>query len=292
MSVSGTSIEAYHELKQEGKLTERQQLAFETIRDFYEEKGYWPTPKEVHTFLALEKAHALAQFEGPNYVKPRITELIVDNGDESDPDLLEKQDARKQQYIEEKLNSRGHEEYDSKSANPVKIIGYQSTLSGEEGEAAELNDEEECDSASFSEDSDSDQPEIGYTVDLESGGTNVLRGSPEEAIEKCDDLDFVENQLKQEGLLDEYKEEVKAARSNSRDSEDDVDDTELIEKDGEQYLFDPDEKSEGGEEEDLVSNDGGDDAKDSVSCSDETKAEEDPDEEEKEVLMEDGEVIC
>ena len=116
MSVPMTSINAYYELKKEGKISERQELAFMTVRKFYEEKGYWPTPKEVHAYLAVEQGNEMAQFEGPNMVKPRITELLEDPGDDY-PDLLEKKDeSRSQEYIEELLD-----DYDSKKATPVKI---------------------------------------------------------------------------------------------------------------------------------------------------------------------------
>jgi len=116
VGVPMTSINAYYELKEEGKISERQELAFMTIRKFHEDKGYWPTPKEVHAFLAVEQGNEMAQFEGPNMVKPRITELLEDPDDDY-PDLLEKnQESRKQEYIEELLD-----DYDSKKATPVKI---------------------------------------------------------------------------------------------------------------------------------------------------------------------------
>jgi len=126
MSVQETSVQAFESLKEEGKITGRQKLAFRTVKEFYEEKDFWPTPKEVHAFLAIEKGHEMAQFEGPNLVKPRISELIVDSED-SDPDLLVKEEKREQRYIEELLDG-----YSSKQANPVRIRDYDEKESEDE----------------------------------------------------------------------------------------------------------------------------------------------------------------
>jgi len=199
--VQQTSRQAYHELKEEGKITGRQELAFTTVREFYEEKGYWPTPKEVHAFLAVEKGHEMAQFEGPNLVKPRISELIADPEDDY-PDLLEKEDeSRKQEYIEELLD-----DYDSKQADPVKIRDYQSTLSEEEGEAAEIEKQKDDTGAEPAPEPRDEEPEdeveIHYEVD---GGSEVRTGPPEEAIKETSDLDSVKQLLEDKGLLDQYR---------------------------------------------------------------------------------------
>ena len=241
MSVSDTSRQAFHELKQEGKITGRQELAFETIREFYEEKEYWPTPKEVHAFLAIEKAHELAQFEGPNLVKPRISELLEDP-DDDDPDLLKKEDeSRKQEYIEEVLD-----DYDSKKADPVKIIDYQSTLSTEDGEAAELQEEKDS-SEDSSEASEEAGFEIPYSVD---DGSQIKMSCPDEAIRETDDLDSVEEILRERGVLDQYEDNIAERRgsesesgtgSNAEEDESVTGSSDTVEIDGEEYLFDPNE---------------------------------------------------
>lgn len=288
--VQDASRKAYHELKDEGKITPRQDVAFKNIREFYEEKGYWPTPKEVHTFLALEKADAIAQFEGPNYVKPRITEMIVGNGDEGDPDLLEKEDSRDQEYIEEVLNRRGHGDYEAKEANPVKIRNYQSTLSEEEGEAAELQNEDESTqepSNRSTEDEEDEEFEIPYSV---NGGSEVRMANPEEAIAQTDDLEGVEEMLEEKDLLEEYQEEIEAVREDRDDSGSDdvdevvVDDEDLVEDEGEQYVFDrredPDADVDEPPEEDELTN------PDSAEESDDGE-----DSEQQKILMEDGEIV-
>lgn len=250
--VQETSRKAYHELKAEGKITGRQALAFETIQEFYEEKGYWPTPKEVHAFLAVEKAHELAQFEGPNMVKPRITELIIDP-DDNDPDLLEKEsDSRKQEYIEELLN-----DYESKSANPVRIKGYQSTLSEKEGEAAELKKGEEESSESVSREVDGEEVEIEIPYQVENGD-QVKMGSPVEAVRNTDDLRSVVQMLEKKNLLEKYQSEIEAARGSGSVEDpskgQEVDSRGLVEKNGETYLFDPeDDSSEDSTEEQSAS---------------------------------------
>jgi len=280
--VQETSRKAYHELKEEGKITPRQDVAFKNIREFYEEKGYWPTPKEVHTFLALEKADAIAQFEGPNYVKPRITEMIVGNGDEDDPDLLEKEDARDQDYIEDVLSGRRHD-YEAKQANPVKIRDYQSTLSEEEGEAAEIEkrkDDGGSERASEQVDEEPDEVEIPYEVE---GGDEIRMGSPEEAIIETTDLASVKQLLESKAILEDYQDEIAEREDECAGTESDGDqdsgseDMDTVEVDGEEYLLDPREEPEEEEESD--------------SGEESEEAEESEEESEQEVFMRDGEVV-
>ena len=265
-------------MKEEGKITPRQDVAFKNIREFYEEKGYWPTPKEVHTFLALEKADAIAQFEGPNYVKPRITEMIVGNGDEDDPDLLEKEDARDQEYIEEVLSGRAHD-YEAKQANPVKIRDYQSTLSEEEGEAAEIEKRKAdggSERASEQVDEEPDEVEIPYEVE---GGDEIRMGSPEEAIQATSDLESVKQLLEKKGILEDYRDEIAEREDSDTGQDSDSEDMDTVEVDGEEHLFDPRGESEEEEVEksEREQDDEGDEPR--------------PPRSEQEVLMRDGEVV-
>ncbi|MFB1064847.1 hypothetical protein [Natrinema sp. H-ect4] len=174
MSVQMNSINAYYELKEEGKISERQELAFMAVRNFYDEKGYWPTSKEVHAFLAVEQGNELAQFEGPNLVKPRITELLEDPEDDY-PDLLEKKDvSRSQDYIEELL-----EDYESKMATPVKIAEKhldRQDIEGSEGdedseEAEEQQEENEVDDEN-EDDEDLDTGDVIFGSEDEDSGTD------------------------------------------------------------------------------------------------------------------------
>ena len=265
-------------MKEEGKITPRQDVAFKNIREFYEEKGYWPTPKEVHTFLALEKADAIAQFEGPNYVKPRITEMIVGNGGEDDPDLLEKEDARDQEYIEEVLSGRGHD-YEAKQANPVKIRDYQSTLSEEEGEVAEIEkqrDDDGSEQASEPVDEEPGEVEIPYEVE---GGDEIRMGSPAEAIQVTSDLESVKQLLEKNGILEDYQDEIAEREDSSTRQDSGSEDMDTVEVDGEEHLFDPREESEEEEVEKYESeqDDEGEEASEDSS--------------EQKVLMRDGEVV-
>ncbi|WP_172795752.1 hypothetical protein [Haloferax sp. Q22] len=214
-----TSINAYYELKEEGKISERQELAFMAVRNFYDEKGYWPTPKEVHAFLAVEQGNELAQFEGPNLVKPRITELLEDPEDD-DPDLLEKKDvSRSQEYIEELLD-----DYSSKKATPVKIAEKhldRQDIEGSEGdedseEVEEQQDENEVDD----EEDDEDSPEPGellYGSEDEDSGTDS-----EDAVDDSEEDSEDRETMTMDGV--EYKK-----------NEDGV----WVSEDGQEYLFPP-----------------------------------------------------
>lgn len=66
--------------------------------EFYREKGYWPTAKEVDIYVRFEKDHSKAKYSGGNYVKPRITEMTESS--DRGPDLLEYAEERDQEYCE------------------------------------------------------------------------------------------------------------------------------------------------------------------------------------------------
>ena len=118
-NVDDTSLKAYHELLETGAISQLQQLAFNTIRQFYEANGYWPTTREAHAFLVLEKNHRMAQLKGPEYIRRRLSELVIDP-DDNNPDLLRKGEQREQVYLVKKVD-----EIDStKDAYPLIIDGY------------------------------------------------------------------------------------------------------------------------------------------------------------------------
>jgi len=208
-----TSINAYYELKEEGKISERQELALMTVRKFYEEYDYWPTAKEVHVFLAIEEQNKMAQIEGPNFIKPRITELITDPDDEY-PDLLEKKSmSREQAYIERQVD-----EYDStRKAKPVKIaeehLDHHSSDTPEEEEGEEEPDIEE-------DEDDTDQ-------DLDSG--DVIFGSEDDEDEEDSDSD--DNASSEEG----GEEEPVSIDGTEYTKDGDL----WVSEDGEDYVFPP-----------------------------------------------------
>ena len=118
--VEDTSLQAYHELQASGAISDLQQLAFMTLRQFYNEHGYWPTTREAHAFLVLEKDHRLAQIKGPEYIRRRLSELVHDP-DDNNPDLLEKGEAREQVYLVKNVD----EITSTKDAYPLIISGYE-----------------------------------------------------------------------------------------------------------------------------------------------------------------------
>lgn len=75
MSVRDTSMEAYRRLRDSGDLSERQYNVLEWIEEYNEEHDKNGTAREIHAWLAGQKGHEEAQLNGPNYIKPRITEL-------------------------------------------------------------------------------------------------------------------------------------------------------------------------------------------------------------------------
>lgn len=128
--VEKTSLNAYYDLKESGAISDLQDLAFMTVRQFYDENGYWPTTREAHAFLVLEKEHRLAQIKGPEYIRRRLSELVHDPND-NNPDLLEKGKQREQVYLVKMVD----EIKSTKEAYPLVIIGYEDDQAEEdEGE--------------------------------------------------------------------------------------------------------------------------------------------------------------
>ena len=103
-------------MKESGRISELQEKAFLTVRKFYQEHGYWPTTREAHAFLAIEKQDINAQLKGPEYIRRRLSELLKDPEDDN-PDLLEKLEAREQKYLKEKAP----EAASNAEAHPLRI---------------------------------------------------------------------------------------------------------------------------------------------------------------------------
>lgn len=114
-------------MKENGELSDDQDQVFEWLLEYLEEHDEEPTRRELHQWLAVEKANSRAQLEGPNLVKPRITEL------KDEHDLVEEKDKRE-------CDVTGNQ------ARPVAPKEYQSSLSseddGEESETVEVDGEE------------------------------------------------------------------------------------------------------------------------------------------------------
>ena len=203
MSVRDSSIEAYHQLKEEGKISDKRSIAFNALKEYAEAEGTdrWPTKVELYEWAQGHLDNEEFPFSRFGNFKPRITELTPDS-DATEIELVE--------YLDEKREQDS--DTTNRSAHPVKILSYQSTLSSESGEAAELKDEDSgSDSEQVSDSSVDSEIEIPYEVD---GGSEVKMGSPSQAIEETDDLDSVVEMLEAKDLLSEYEDEIEAARSD------------------------------------------------------------------------------
>lgn len=208
-------------MKEEGVIEERQHLALETIQKFYEEHGYWPTQREAHVFLVedldvLDKPERTeAITDGYRFLGRRMGELTQDS-DNGYPDLLEKQEKREHEYLQE-----DHPGADSgREGEPHRIIA-------DVAEKEKQTDETGSESVQQRNSEESDEVEVHYIVDDDGG--QVRSGSPEEAIQETDDLDALKQELEKENLLDEYRE--------------------LLSQHGD-FVFDPDENQAGEDGED------------------------------------------
>jgi hypothetical protein len=159
-------------------------------------------------------------------------------------------------------------------------------LSSEEGEAAELREEDPESEPSPESRDEEDEKEIEIPYSVEDG-SEVRMAGPEEAIAQTDDLDSVVELLEAKGLLDEYQADIDAIRgddeiqsdgSEEEDSGKSVEEEGIVEKDGQEYVFDPGDESaeDSGEEQSSCDEDAEDDSEE---------------QEEQKLLFDKGEVV-
>lgn len=75
MSVRDTSMDAIKHLRESGKISEREEDVLEWVDEYNDLHDKDGTAREIHEWLAVDKGNEEAQLNGPNYIKPRITEL-------------------------------------------------------------------------------------------------------------------------------------------------------------------------------------------------------------------------
>lgn len=258
MSVRSTSIEAYHSLKEQGKISQKRSEAFNALKEYAEseETHRWPTAVELFEWAEENLSKEEFSFYEKGNFKPRITELTT-GSDASDHELVEYKDEKREQ---------DSERTDQKAA-PIKIIGYQSTLD-EDSTSAELREDKQ-----ESRQEKSADVVIHYPV---HDGRKVEKGSPETAIRETSDISSVLQSLQREGLVGEYR-ELLSEHSDVEVTEDGF----YKDASGQRYLFPP-----GDEEADTSESEAEEDDQE-----DEVDEEDDEGSEKQSVLMEDGEVI-
>ncbi|WP_313694240.1 hypothetical protein [Halorarum halobium] len=215
-------------MREEGVIEERQHLALETVQKFYEEHGYWPTQREAHVFLVEDldilskRQRTEAITDGYRFLGRRMGEL-VDDAENEYPSLLEKQEKREHDYLQEE-----HPGADSgRKGEPHRIIA---DVAEKEKQVDDTGSEAEPEQGT----EEPDEIEIPYSV---GDGDEVCMGPPSEAIKETSDLESVKQLLESKGLLEEYQEELAAQEDDVEESYDDS------EEDVE-YLLDPDKDPE------------------------------------------------
>jgi len=68
-------MDAYKHLRESGKISEREEDVLQWVDEYNKEHDKDGTAREIHEWLAVDKGNEEAQLNGPNYIKPRITEL-------------------------------------------------------------------------------------------------------------------------------------------------------------------------------------------------------------------------
>lgn len=112
MSIRDTSLDAIKHLRESGKISEREEDVLQWVDEYNEENDKNGTAREIHEWLAVDKGNEEAQLNGPNYIKPRITEL-KDKG-----------------YIEE--GEKRECSVTGRKAYEIKTVAKQETLEEEE----------------------------------------------------------------------------------------------------------------------------------------------------------------
>lgn len=92
--IRDTSVEAFKELRDSGELSEREYNVLEWLSEYNESHEECATARELHQWLAVDQANEKAQLGGPNFVKPRLTELkeegFVEEGEKRECSVTER----------------------------------------------------------------------------------------------------------------------------------------------------------------------------------------------------------
>ena len=87
-------MEAFKELRDSGELSEREYNVLEWLSEYNESHEDNATARELHNWLAVDQANEKAQLGGPNFVKPRLTELkeegFVEEGEKRECSVTER----------------------------------------------------------------------------------------------------------------------------------------------------------------------------------------------------------
>lgn len=207
--------------------------------EFYREKGYWPTAKEMDIYVRIEKEYGPAIYNGGNYLKPRYSELLPRS--DKGPDLVEYEEKREQKYCEKAVHGDvddiPEDKFDDMDGN--KIPQAHSVKPLEENTEQEVeepgSDEEENDSDDDSvivpedelEDSDEVEEEEDEKEDQELDTGDVIFGGE-------DDVDEEDSTEEDSGGEDEEQDSI------SIDGTEYTKDGDLwVSEDGEDYVFPP-----------------------------------------------------
>jgi hypothetical protein len=146
MPVRGTSVERFREMRESGELSDDQEQVFEWLLEYLEGHENPPTSRELHQWLAVDKGNSRAQLEGPNLVKPRLTEL-------KEKGLVEEEEKRECSVTGNKAYSLVPTEYQSslstgsseESDDLVEVDGQKYVFDPREDPAVDVDEDPEAD---------------------------------------------------------------------------------------------------------------------------------------------------
>ncbi|MCY4730561.1 hypothetical protein KY092_08310 [Natronomonas gomsonensis] len=227
--------------------------------EFYREKGYWPTAKEMDIYVRIEKEYGPAIYNGGNYLKPRYSELLPRS--DKGPDLVEYEEKREQKYCKKAV----HGDVDDIPEDKFDDMDGNKMPQAHSVKPLEENAEQEVEElGSDDEENESDDSVIVPEEELE-GSDEVEEEEDEEEDQELDTGDVIfggEDDVDEEESTSHDDEEDSGEEDGGQDSIS-IDGTEYTEKedglwvseDGEDYVFPP-----GKDEDDYDLDEYGDDS--------------------------------
>jgi hypothetical protein len=186
---------------------------------------------------------------------------LTEDSDNEYPDLIEKQEKREHEYLQE-----NHPGADSgRKGEPHRITA---DVVKKEKQVDDTGSKKASDESS---ENSEEIDEIHYEVE---GGDEVRMGSPEEAIMETSDLESVKQLLEKKGILEDYRGVIAEREESDTGQDSGSEEMDTVEVDGEEYLLDPRDESEGEEIEESDSEEG-----------------DEEDNSEQKILMRNGEVV-
>ena len=201
--------------------------------EFYREKGYWPTAKEMDIYVRIEKEYGPAIYNGGNYLKPRYSELLPRS--DKGPDLVEYEEKREQKYCEKAVHGDvddiPEDKFDDMDGNKIpqahSVKPLEENAEQEVEEPGSDEEENESDDSVIVPEEEEDEKE---DQELDTGDV-IFGGEDDVDEEESTSHDDEEDSGEEDGGQDS----ISIDGTEYTEKEDGL----WVSKDGEDYVFPP-----------------------------------------------------